>query len=110
VPVPTGAALPACDAAVVALDEPAAAALHRDLTAIGDVVGLGLGPMGLPVPGRAVPADVTVDYDREVHAHGDRFVAPSGLSPAIAAYAGTAEQHSAGGLAESAQAAAGKWG
>jgi uncharacterized protein (TIGR03089 family) len=110
VPVPPGTALPACEAAVVALDEPAAADLRADLPAIGDVVGLGLGPMGLPVAGRAAPPGVTVDYDREVHAHGDRFVGPSGLTPAVAAFAGRDEQRSAGELATSAQAAAASWG
>lgn len=39
----------------------------------GEVVSLGLGPMGLPRPG-ALPAYAgALDYDRSVHAHGDRF-------------------------------------
>ncbi len=38
-------------------------------------VSLGLGPMGLPVAGRAAPPGV-LDYDREVQGHGDRFDGP----------------------------------
>src|SRR4051812_17594113 len=110
IPVPSGSALPACDVAVVALDSPAATGASGDLSATGDVVGLGLGPMGLPVPGRVVPPGVTVDYDREVHGHGDRFMPPSGRSPAVAAYVSAAEQRSAGELAKSAQDAAAHWG
>ena len=36
---------------------------------------LGLGPMGLPRRDAGPPTGTTVDYDREVHGHGDRFVA-----------------------------------
>jgi uncharacterized protein (TIGR03089 family) len=46
-----------------------------------EVVGLGLGPMGLPRPG-PVPDGVTVDYDRVVPGHGDRFVAGPPADPA----------------------------
>jgi uncharacterized protein (TIGR03089 family) len=52
----------------------------------GEVVSLGLGPLGLPRPG-VEPADpLAVDYDRTVHAHGDRFVggrAPAGDDVAL---------------------------
>ena len=40
----------------------------------GEVVALGLGPMGLPRRDAVAPAWATLDYDREVHGHGDRFV------------------------------------
>jgi uncharacterized protein (TIGR03089 family) len=115
VPAAADQPLPACDAAVVALDSDdgdgsAPTLTSRETTAIGDVVGLGLGPMGLPVPGRVVPPAVTVDYDREVHAHGDRFAPPAGLSPATAALATAAGERSAGELAQLAVTAAERWG
>ena len=52
-----GGALPACDVAVVALDgvDGVPTLTSSDTTAIGDVVGLGLGPMGLPVPAGPCP-------------------------------------------------------
>ena len=40
----------------------------------GDVVALGLAPMGLPRRDTTAPSGTTLDYDREVHGHGDRFV------------------------------------
>jgi uncharacterized protein (TIGR03089 family) len=43
-------------------------------TGAGDVVALGLGPLGLPRRDAAPPAGSTLDFDREVHGHGDRFV------------------------------------
>jgi uncharacterized protein (TIGR03089 family) len=109
-PARLGEPLPACDAAVVALDGDDGALASSDASSAGEVVGLGLGPMGLPVPGRAMPPAVTVDYDREVHAHGDRFVAPGGLSPALAALANEAGQRTAGELGELALAAGLRWG
>lgn len=110
-PVGAGKALPACDVAVVAVDgEPVDAALLAGAAAGGDVVGLGLGPMGLPVRGRTVPAGVTLDYDREVHGHGDRFAPPGGLSPATPALASPAGDRTAGELAGLAVAAGGRWG
>jgi uncharacterized protein (TIGR03089 family) len=42
-------------------------------TAAGEVVALGLGPMALPRRDAQPPAGTTLDYDREVAAHGDRF-------------------------------------
>lgn len=39
-----------------------------------EVVSLGLGPMGLPRPGASPAYDRALDYDREVHGHGDRYV------------------------------------
>ena len=37
------------------------------------VVSLGLGPLGLPRPGVLPAYGHALDYDREVHGHGDRF-------------------------------------
>jgi uncharacterized protein (TIGR03089 family) len=114
VPAAADQPLPACDAAVVALDSDdgdgsAPTLTSRETTAIGDVVGLGLGPMGLPVPGRVVPPAVTVDYDREVHGHGDRFVAPPDLSPGLPALVNEAGERTAGELGELALAAGLRW-
>ena len=39
-----------------------------------EVVALGLGPLGLPRPGVTPTYAAALDYDREIHAHGDRFV------------------------------------
>jgi uncharacterized protein (TIGR03089 family) len=52
----------------------------------GEVVAVGLGPMGLPRRDAGPPAGTTLDYDREVHGHGDRFVpagAPDPAAPAL---------------------------
>jgi len=58
----------------------------------GEVVSLGLGPMGLARPGNTPSYSGALDYDREVHGHGDRF-APTGSArgadPALAAGATT---------------------
>jgi len=49
-----------------------------------DVVSLGLGPLGLPRPGVTPAYAGALDYDREVHTHGDRFVpGPAGETPAL---------------------------
>jgi hypothetical protein len=66
--------------------------------------------MGLPVPGRSVPATVTVEFDREVHAHGDRFTSPGGLVPDTAAFASSAGERTAGELAQLAVSAGASWG
>jgi uncharacterized protein (TIGR03089 family) len=53
----------------------------------GEVVSLGLGPMGLPRPGSSPAYAGALDYDREVHGHGDRFtpaVPPAAGDPALA--------------------------
>ena len=47
-----------------------------------DVVALGLGPLGLPRRDVAAPAGSTLDYDREVPGHGDRFVVDRAVDPA----------------------------
>ncbi len=51
----------------------------------GEVVALGLGPMGLPRRDAGPPTGTTLDYDREVHGHGDRFVAAGAPDPAAPA-------------------------
>lgn len=45
----------------------------------GSVVSMGLAPMGLPHPDRTPATPTALDYDREIHAHGDRF---DGVAPA----------------------------
>lgn len=111
-PVRPGDVPPECDVVVLAMvREPEEAAVAAVAAAAhGDVVGLGLGAMGLPVRGSATPATVTLDYDREVHGHGDRFAPPGGLSPATLAFASGAGERSAGELAELASAAGTRWG
>jgi uncharacterized protein (TIGR03089 family) len=111
-PVGPGESFPPCDVAVVAVDDDAADAAQAGGAAPspGDVVGLGLGPMGLAVHGRVVPAWVTLDFDREVHGHGDRFAPPAGLSPTAAALASGAGERTAGQLAELAVATGARWG
>lgn len=59
------------DIAVVAV--PARGGGERSVPAAEEVVGLGLGPLGLPRPGIDLPAYVTLDYDREIHGFGDAF-------------------------------------
>lgn len=55
-----------------------------------EVVSLGLGPMGLARPGLAPATSGALDFDREVHGHGDRFdgPAPPAGSPAFVDGAG----------------------
>ena len=45
----------------------------RPPTTAGEVVALGLGPLALPRRDAQPPAGTTLDYDREVAGHGDRF-------------------------------------
>jgi uncharacterized protein (TIGR03089 family) len=51
----------------------------------GEVVALGLGPFGLPRRDATAPAGTTLDYDREVPGHGDRFVPDADPEPDAAA-------------------------
>ena len=54
----------------------------------GEVVALGLGPLGLPRRDATAPAGSTLDYDREGHGHGDRFAPdepPAATDPALTA-------------------------
>jgi uncharacterized protein (TIGR03089 family) len=74
---------------VVSLDPDATADVtvvsHDDVReGDGSVVSLGLAPMGLPRPDRSPATPGALDYDREIHAHGDRF---DGAAPAADAVA-----------------------
>jgi hypothetical protein len=53
---------------------------------------------------------VTLDYDREVHGHGDQFAPPAGLSTATSALESGAGERTAGELAGLAVAAGVRWG
>jgi uncharacterized protein (TIGR03089 family) len=69
--VPAGAA---AEIAVIGYD-------GRPPPGAGDVVALGLGPLGLPRRDATAPAGA-LDYDREVPGHGDRFVPDRVVDPA----------------------------
>jgi uncharacterized protein (TIGR03089 family) len=67
-----------------AVDVAVAAHAQTGPVAADEVVSLGLGPMGLPRPGVVPSYAGALDYDREVHTHGDRFVpGPDGEGPAL---------------------------
>jgi len=85
-----------------------AASPEPDVSRAGEVVALGLGPMGLPVRGGSVPAGA-VEFDREIHGHGDRFVPPPGLTSTTVALAGPDGPLTAGELVEAATSAAHRW-
>jgi uncharacterized protein (TIGR03089 family) len=51
----------------------------------GEVVALGLGPLALPRRDAQPPAGTTLDYDREVAGHGDRFTPSWPVDPDAAA-------------------------
>ena len=72
----------------------------------GEVVALGLGPMGLPRRDAGPPTGTTVDYDREVHGHGDRFVAAGAPDPAAPALTLAADVLAGADLVAAARAAA----
>jgi len=50
-----------------------------------ELVVLGLGPLGLARADRQPPPGAALDFDREVHAHGDRFAPGPAPDPARAA-------------------------
>ncbi len=50
--------------------------------AAGEVVALGLGPLGLPRRDTSPPPATSLDYDREVAGHGDRFTPSWPADPA----------------------------
>jgi len=106
-----GEPVPAPDVAVVPVPTDLATAPDPVASSAGEVVGLGLGPLGLPRPGPAAPAWVSLDYDREVHGHGDRFPRPSQVSADAAAPAVEADGAvlTAGALVEDADARASTW-
>lgn len=74
--------------------------------AAADVVALGLGPLGLPRKDAKPPDGTTLDYDREIAAHGDRFVSTAQPDPDAAALVLDGVAHSGAALAELAQRAA----
>jgi len=82
------------DIAVLPLDPVSRPGYHAD-----EVVGLGLGPMGLARRDVEVPAFVTLDYDREIHSYGDRFGPRAGGDPDRPALQVGGILHTAGDLA-----------
>jgi uncharacterized protein (TIGR03089 family) len=74
-------------------------------TGAGDVVALGLGPLGLPRRDATAPAGTTLDYDREVPGHGDRFVPDQAADPAGPALTTGGRTMSGADLGVAAQAA-----
>jgi uncharacterized protein (TIGR03089 family) len=96
------------DVAVVAVDEPADGVAAAAVSS-PDVVGLGLGPMGLPRPDTTAPAYLTVDYDREIHGFGDRFVAVHPIMSSATALVLPDGTFAAAELGERATAAASQW-
>ena len=82
---------------------------ERNVPAAEEVVGLGLGPMGLPRRGIDLPAYVTLDYDREIHGFGDVFRAPAGLEPERPALLANGTLHSADGLGAATAAQLRRW-
>lgn len=73
-------------------------------TAAGDVVSLGLGPMGLPRPGSTPAYPGALDYDRAVHGHGDRFTPVRAHGPADLALRAGGRSVTAGALGRAALA------
>lgn len=99
----------AYDVAVVAVGGQQVGRQPPATRSAGEVVGLGLGPMGLAVPGRATPPEVTLDYDREVHGHGDRFE-PAGIGGSTPALVLGTETMTAGELGRAVDLAVRRWG
>jgi uncharacterized protein (TIGR03089 family) len=64
----------------------------------GELVVLGLGPLGLARADRPPPPGAALDFDREVHAHGDRFAPGSAPDPGRAALRTPDGAYTAGGL------------
>ena len=83
---------------------------ERSAPAAGEVVGLGLGPMGLPRRGIDLPAFVTLDYDREIHGYGDVFRPPPGADPERPALLADGTLHTASGLGTATAARLESWG
>jgi uncharacterized protein (TIGR03089 family) len=80
---------------------------ERSVPAAAEVVGLGLGPLGLPRPGIDLPAYVTLDYDREIHGFGDVFRAD--LEPGRPALLANGTLHSAAELGAATTALLQRW-
>jgi len=77
---------------------PAAAPGAAAVAAAADVVGLGLGSMGLPRADLEVPPHVTLDYDREISSYGDRFAPRPGADVGLVAVVSDGVRLSAGDL------------
>jgi uncharacterized protein (TIGR03089 family) len=76
----------------------------QDRADAGEVVSLGLGPMGLARPGSAPSYAGALDYDREVHGHGDRFAPTATPDPDVPALGLAGTSLTAGELAAAAVA------
>ena len=95
----TGSGDAGTDIAVVPLDPADTDGPPPAAPNAAEVVGLGLGPMGLSRRDAPVPAHVTLDYDREIHSHGDRFAPRAGDDPDRPALQDGLDLHTAGELA-----------
>jgi uncharacterized protein (TIGR03089 family) len=93
-PDPDGAP-PAADVTVTSYD-----AVDAGLAASpgGELVVLGLGPLGLARADRPPPDVPGLDFDREVHAHGDRFAPESAPDPGRVALRTPEGDYTAGDL------------
>jgi uncharacterized protein (TIGR03089 family) len=92
------------DITIIAADDPASGSA----TFSGEVVALGLGPLGLPRRG-AAPPTYALDYDREIHAHGDHFVPEVPDDPDARALETDGAVLTAGELGELTASAAARW-
>ena len=99
----TGADGGRTDIAVVPMDPAETAATTTPVQA-DEIIGLGLGPLGLARRDVARPAHVTLDYDSEIHSYGDRFGPRAGDIPDQPALQVGEVVHTAGHLASEAAA------
>jgi uncharacterized protein (TIGR03089 family) len=86
---------PAADITVTSYDAVDAGVLA---SAGGGLVVLGLGPLGLARADRPPPPGPALDFDREVHAHGDRFAPGSAPDAGRAALRAPDGAYTAGDL------------
>lgn len=107
-PTATAAGPSRIDIAVVAVAALGSGGARR-VPVADEVVGLGLGPMGLPRPGIDLPAYVTLDHDREIHGYGDLFRPPAGLAPGRPALLANGNLHSAAELVSATTALLERW-
>jgi uncharacterized protein (TIGR03089 family) len=92
---------PAADITVTSYDAVDAGLLGSPA---GELVVLGLGPLGLARADRPPPPGHALDFDREVHAHGDRFAPGSPLDPERTALRTSDGDYTAADLTEQAMA------
>ena len=94
-PVLLGPASGSAEAAVTVVAHDGSRPAGSGVPASAEVVSLGLGPMGLPRPGVLPAYRHALDYDREVHGHGDRFtpVTPPGADDVALLTGGTSTAH-----------------